>query len=320
MFPQLAQAQNDVVDPEVLNQAADEFEAGRRAFRARDFESAALHFENADRLVPNPDTLRSAIRARRDAKQNDRAATLAAVALSRYPDDAKLRGYAQKLISSVEKQLHKVEVHCTPECSVALNNRITPYSRVEEATLYVSPGQHSVVAGWSANRTEMREVVATAGTTTVLDLVAPEEPEPVVAEASEEKPEPPAEPVRVVIEPARGGLPPAVFWAGAGLTVALGGVSIWSGLDTQSNPGPDRVRSECAGRGTSCAAYQDGLSRQRRTNALLIATGVTGVATAVVGLFATDWGSGSKDAEVGRVIAPTVALGDGVSVGAAGRF
>lgn len=160
-FPLMAQAESDIVDPEVLNEAADEFEAGRRAFRARDFETAALHFESADRLVPNPDTLRSAIRARRDAKQNDRAATLAAVALARYPEETKLRAYAQRFLSTVEKQLHKVEVHCTPECSVALNNRVTPYSRVERATLYLEPGQHSLVAGWSANRTEMREVAAT---------------------------------------------------------------------------------------------------------------------------------------------------------------
>lgn len=321
VVPWTARAESAPVDPETLQQAADEFEAGRRAFRARDFETAALHFENANRLVPNAETLRIAIRARREAKQLDRAATLAAMALDRYPEDTKLRDYARRLLTSVEKQLHKVEVHCTPECSLALNNRVTPYTRVDKATLYVEPGEHSLVAGWSSNRTELRDIAATPGTMTTLDLVAPEDPEPAVVEPSEVEPEPtPASPT-VVVEPARGGLPPAVFWAGAGLTVALGGVSIWSGIDTQSNPGPDRVRAECVGQGTSCPLYQDGLSRQRRTNALLIATGVTGVATAVIGLFATDWGSEpTKEAESSRGIAPTFAFGDGVTVGAAGRF
>src|SRR5690606_5969757 len=119
-------------------------------------------FENANRLVPNAETLRIAIRARREARQLDRAATLAAMALDRYPEDAKLSDYARRLLASVDKQLHKVEVQCTPECSLALNNRVTPYTRTERAALYGEPGEHALVAGWSANRTELREIVATA--------------------------------------------------------------------------------------------------------------------------------------------------------------
>ncbi len=316
VLPPMAHAEDAPVAPEALHQAADEFEAGRRAMRARDFEAAALHFENADRLVPNADTLRAAIRARREADQLDRAATLAAMALLRHPEDSRLGEYARRFLATVEKKLHKVEVHCTPECSVALNNRATPYVRAERATLYVEPGEHSVVAGWSSDRTELREVVAVAGETTTLELVAPEEPEPEIEPA--EEPEPVIAPV-ILEPPQRGGLPKEVFWVGAGLTVALGGVTAWSGLDTQANPGPDRVRAECAGQGTSCGLYQDGLSRQRRTNALLIATGVTGVATAVIGFFATDWGGDEKGTEIGA-IAPVLGLGDALTVGATGRF
>ena len=67
---------------------------GRRAYLAKDFEQAAVHFENAYRDAPRAETLRLAIRARRDAKQLARAATLAAIAQQRYPDDAALEADA----------------------------------------------------------------------------------------------------------------------------------------------------------------------------------------------------------------------------------
>lgn len=310
-------------DPESLRRAADEFEAGRRAHRARDYEGAAVHFENADRAVPNPGALRSAIRARAEAMQMDRAATLAALALARHPENKGLRTYAEGVIASGEKQLHKIEVQCEPECSVALNNRVTPYEEVTRAVLYVEPGEHSIVAGWSGNRTQTSEVQATAGTSSLIELVAPEE-EPAVA-AGADLPDTDTEAgdgqfIGMTVAP-RSGLPQQYFWAGAGLTAVLGGVTIWSGLDTQSNPGPDKVRAECAGQGESCALYQDGLSRQRRTNALLVTTGVVGVATAIVGIFATDWGSGdSEQPTTGGNVVPVVGMGDGVTLGAVGRF
>lgn len=310
-------------DPESLRHAADEFEAGRRAFKARDYESAAVHFENADRAVPNPGALRSAIRARRDAKQLDRAATLAALALDRHPEDKALRAYAEGVISASERQLHRVEVHCEPECSVALNNRVTPYEHVRNAVLYVEPGDHSIVAGWSGNRTQKSEITAIAGASTMIELVAPEEPPPSVVEAhspAAEAEKGQGSPTMEITAAGGSGLPPQVFWAGAGLTAVLGGVTIWSGLDTQANPGPDKVRAECAGQASDCALYQDGLSRQRRTNVLLVATGAVGVATAIVGIFATDWGTSAEPATTGGKLVPVVGLGDGVTLGAAGRF
>lgn len=318
-------AESAPADPETLRNAADEFEAGRRAYKARDYETAAVHFENADRFVPNADTLKSAIRARKEAKQPDRAATLAALALARYSKHKSLRSYAESIVSAHEKELHKIEVRCEPACSIAVDSRITPYEQVTNAVIYVEPGDHSVVAGWSGNRTQASEVDAMAGSTSLIEMTAPPEPPAAaVAEADSEKEN--AETAQVATTPGRaesrpGVLPREVFWAGAGLTAVLGGVTVWSGLDTQANPGPDKVRTDCAGLGSSCATYQDGLAKQRRTNVLLVATGAVGVATAVIGLFATDWGTDEAEASgIGRTLAPALGLGDGVTVGAVGRF
>ena len=89
---------------------------------------------------------------------------------------------------------------------------------------------------------------------------------------------------------------PLVFFIGAGLTVVAGGLTVWSGIDTQNSPGTDAVRRDCAGKDTSCPTYQEGKDKELRTNVLIGATIGLGVITGVVGLFFTQW---SHDERVG---------------------
>jgi hypothetical protein len=102
------------------------------------------------------------------------------------------------------------------------------------------------------------------------------------------------------------------------------GVTVWSGIDTVNNPGADRVRAECESE--DCALYQDGLDRQHRTNALVGVTLGVGVATAVIGLFATDWGNKKPPAETAlgarprRVAVAPWASERGGGLAAFGRF
>ena len=94
-------------------------------------------------------------------------------------------------------------------------------------------------------------------------------------------------------------LPPIVFFVGAGLTVAAGGLTIWSGIDTVNNPGADAVRKQCAGQDASCPASRDGRSAQLRTNVLIGATAGLGVLSGVAGLFFTEWRArGGRSARV----------------------
>jgi hypothetical protein len=69
-----------------VKRAAEQFDLGVAAFKAKQFDEAAQHFEAADEAVPGVKTLRLAIRARTEAGQGSRAATLAAQALDRYAD------------------------------------------------------------------------------------------------------------------------------------------------------------------------------------------------------------------------------------------
>jgi hypothetical protein len=139
------------------------------------------------------------------------------------------------------------------------------------------------------------------------------------------------EPVRDKKKADGSGWSPTVFWVGFGLTAVVGGVTIWSGIDTQNNPGPDKVSEECRDIGTSCDLYQEGLAKQNRTNALIGVTAGLGVTTLVIGAFLTDWSGGSseearfkaaspKASASGLSVQPWVNFDSGATLGATGRF
>src|SRR5882672_9083326 len=124
-------------DAERLKAAAEEFDSGRRAFKIKDFENAASHFENADRDAPSPEALQSAIRARKEAGHTSRAATLAALALSRYPADKSIGDYARLVLSDSERLLYRIAVTCSPECALVVDNKVMPFPETANAVIYL---------------------------------------------------------------------------------------------------------------------------------------------------------------------------------------
>jgi hypothetical protein len=106
------------------------------------------------------------------------------------------------------------------------------------------------------------------------------------------------------------------------VTVVLAGVAVWSGLDTQKNPGTAAVKAQCVGLGTSCPAYQDGLSKERRTDGLWIGTAAVGVLTGVAAAFFVDWGGEPSPPAQGSLrIRPLAgATPSGASLGVSGDF
>ena len=73
--------------PAQVRTAAEAFDRGREAYKSEEYVEAAEQFESADANAPSAAALELAIRARDKAGQLDRAATLAALALVRHPDD-----------------------------------------------------------------------------------------------------------------------------------------------------------------------------------------------------------------------------------------
>jgi hypothetical protein len=194
---------------------------------------------------------------------------------------------------------------------------------VTQRVIFLSPGEHELVAGFGEGRTQTKAVTATAGMTGEVAFEAPAAAvvaPPPAPEPTEPPPqsEPPADTAK------SGGWSPTVFFVGVGLTVASGGVTVWSGVDTKNNPGAERVKNECAAGDTECPLYKEGRSKQTRTNVLIGVTSTLAVATGLVGAFAIDWGSGGSpndtSARVRRKIQPIVGWSHGPKIGARGTF
>lgn len=291
--PSLARADDAVPGAERLRSAAAEFDAGRRAYLASDYAGAAVHFENAYHDAPRAESMRSAIRAHRAAKELARAATLAAVAREKYASDAPTVALSSDVLASASASLHEVRVACTPECGVAADGRAISTDDSASLRLFLDAGHRELTVSWPHDRSTRITVEAKAGGSDAFTLTAPflARPDPSGPPApSAPTPATPPRPTPIDTPPPRvKPLSPLVFIVGASLTAVGVGATIVSGIDTVNNPGADVVRQRCAGLDESCPEYQQGRRAQSRTNILLVATGATLAATAVVGLFFTQW-------------------------------
>lgn len=317
-----ARADEPVDDPERIVDAAREFEEGRRAYRAGEFATAAAHFESAHRVAPRADALRNAILARQKAKDNARAATLSALGLVRYPDDAALAQLAKPIVAAADKKLHRVDLRCGVPCKVVADKKLAPWADTSDAVLYFDPGNHEIAVTWG-RKSQKANVEATAGGKSTVRLTPPEDVPLTVPPPAQETPEEPPPP-----PPPKGfKLPKAAFIALGVTTVVIGGFATYSAIDMRSDPGKDKVRADCAGRDRSCKTYQDALSAQRRTNILLGVTAGAAVVTAAVGVFLTDWSkapestAGGVSRAPGRAVLPFVSHdGHQGILGATGSF
>lgn len=328
-----AGAQDSALTPEDVRAAGDEFDQGRKAFTAKEYEQAAEHFESADRHAPSEKTLELAIRSRDKAGQLDRAATLAAMAQTRgYKDDG-LKKLAAGILKRAAADYGTITVHCDTPCDVIIGTKLVPGRASTEKTIYLSPGDYTVRAGWSDGRDASGKATVATGTPAELSFKEPPKPvepaqTPAAAPTATSAASPPSGatpgPDQGVKPPT--GWSPAVFWIGVGATAIAGGVTIWSGIDTQKHPGADTVRNACSSGASNCdSLYQDGRSRQVRTNILAGVTAGLGVVTVVIGAFATNWSGKHAHAQekpkpATARVEPWLGLDNGATLGATGRF
>jgi hypothetical protein len=297
-----------------IRSAALEYDAGRRAYLDKDYESAADHFENAFHDAPSAEALRNAIRARRKARQLARAATLAELASLKYPKDAPTAVVVREALAESQVKLHKITLTCAPECGVAADGRAITLSDAPKAVFFLEPGSHSLEVSWSGDRTKQQALTARAGGSDELSFEAPALTPPSAAAV------PPAQaPTGLVGLPPPSGsteqtpithvkpFGPAVFVTAAVITAGGAGFTVWSGFNAENSPGTSVVKTECAGKGPSCPAYQEGLSAQLRTNIALGATGAAALATCLLGVFFTQW-SPRKSPTASVTLEPAVGL------------
>jgi len=291
-----------------VKEAAERFDRGREAFKEQRYVEAAEHFEAADSRAPSPVTLGLAIRCRLEGGQLAKSATLAAYALERYPNEPALVAESRKVLEQAEQSVGWIELSCAPPCEPLLDGRIV-HGRPEGSwRLFAEGGRREVTASWPGrpSRTATLEVVA--GEATTLRLSPPTDPslDPAVVPPAEEQTSATAPAPTWDTAPRRSGKwSPVPFWVGVAVTGVTGALTVWSGVDTANNPGADAVREGCVGQGQSCSLYEEGQSKELRTNLLLGATAVFALATTVIGAFATDFGgNGGETPTVDATVRP----------------
>lgn len=312
-----ALAEGEAPTVEDIKAAEVDFNRGREAYKQGSYTEAAEYFESADTHAPNERVLELAIGARDKAGALDRAATLAQLGIDRHPNSDRMKKVATPLIEKAKAELFTVVATCDEACNLLDGTRIVPGRPSVKRTLYLSPGDHSIRAVWSDDRGVTQNTAGKAGDSESLEFKAPPIPKKKVEPVGGAGPEQPGPGAK---EEESHGMSPVVFFIGAGATAVLGGVTVWSGIDTINNPGKDKVQANCID--TNCGYYQAGRDRQLRTNILIGATGVVGAATAVVGLFLTDWGGHKEDvkADQAKGIRPFIGYSHGPTIGATGRF
>ncbi|MCB9635004.1 MAG: hypothetical protein H6721_23005 [Sandaracinus sp.] len=277
--------------------AAQAYDRAASLYVAGQYGQAGQWFMSAYRLAPARAALVQAIRSYQRAGDLTRAGTLAILLAEEYPDDAG----AAELVSQVVEEAGRTSVLLTVQCEgcvIEVDGRL-----LATRGAYLTPDvDHAVVAFFGDVRVERRAQAARAEQV-VLEIETPEG-----VSLTETTPDGTPPPLTTRDRGVRV-LPPAVFWTGLGLTAALGGVTIWSGVDTVS--GVDAYETN-----PSEERYQEGQKKERRTNALLGAT--AGMAfLALLSAFFTDFEGDPEDTSTSFGVSPAT---DGAMLYVRGRL
>jgi hypothetical protein len=294
--PAAAQATVSVSERE---KAADAYDQGTSAYLAKDYEAAAHWFERAYRFAPTSAALVQAVRAHAKSENVVRAANLALELREEYPRDSKSQHVAEKVLDRASTEHVLVRARCERACTLELDGGL-----VRGRVFYVTPNvAHVLKAAFEEGETKT-EIEGAAGAELAISLAAPLPPPP-----------PP--------------VPRAAFYSSLGATLALGAVTIWSGVDanrgvdayesaarTASSPGINTTGSSTPAE-LAESLLDEGREKERRTNILIGVTAGMAVTTAVLGVF-TNWKGESRNARRFETSVGLARRGGGLSL--RGRF
>jgi hypothetical protein len=271
--------------------AANAFARAQKAELAGDHAAAAELYELADSLAPAPEALRSALKARKAAGDLPAAAVLAEALLRRHADEKRSKELADATIAEAKEKLMRYEVKCQPRaCSVIIDGAAAGTEPKDAHVFYIEPGKHAISASFGSVQADAQSIEGEAGSDGSLTFDAPREPERPRSAAGSSSSSGNATgdfAADAGVARSSSGLPPWMFVTGAVVTVGLGAVSVWSGLDVLS------AHDDYKGANRTDDTYQEGRDKEKRTNILIGATAAAGVATAVLAIF-TNWGGNTR--------------------------
>ncbi|MCC6899655.1 MAG: hypothetical protein IT377_11810 [Polyangiaceae bacterium] len=294
-----ARAQACAEDPATCGR--QEFESGIEAYQAKDWAKAATHFEAAQKLRPHPVVLFNWALA--ESRLEHYVAALAHFdqVLADPETPKSLLPQIESEKANAQKNVATLEIEAAAGAEVVVDDRKIDGN---PPVASVDPGEHRVrvtLDGKIALDTRLR-VRAGERLRIAVDRTREVVVPPPTSTAAPPPPPPPPE----------AGPSPIWFYAGAGLTAVLGGVTVWSALDTQrafDDYERDLPKSTQAEADARVAAGHD---KELRTNLLIGATALAAVGTAALGLFVVDF-SGKQQPRAGLFLGPT-------GISAAGQF
>jgi hypothetical protein len=259
------------------------YDAAIEAAGRHDYARAAELFAEADSIVPNDVALRSALDAAVLADDPVLGMRLVERADAR-PGSSALDAAARKAEEKLGERTGRLLVQCpAASCSATIDGSPATIGKPTVVAL----GGHTVIIEQGSAVSRQRVEVASGATLAVAPRTATE-----LRGGGAEQSDGGAQ-----------GWSPAWFWAGLGATAVLGGVTIWSGVDTLARHA-DYLET---GQGADA-----GRTAQTRTNVLLFTTIGLGLVTSAIGIFAVGWSS-NEDTAVSVAPAPG-------GLGLSGRF
>jgi hypothetical protein len=294
--------------------AANAYSKAQRAELSGDSATAAELFELADSLAPSPEALRSAIRARVAAGHLGVAAVHSEALLERYPEDERSAGLAKKMLEEARRTMTRVSVKCAPgPCGIELDGAAGAVEPKQNHALYLEPGDHELQAVFGGERTKPQKLSGVAGDDVTLEFAAPPKSRAAGGQRTASRNTANTPGAEAAPAPVVGGLSPWFFATGAVVTAGLGAATIWSGVDVA------RAHSAYEGYETR-ESYEQGLSKERRTNTLIGLTAGAGAVTIALALL-TDWkGEKPEAANAGSVRVGAHVAKDSMAVSFGGRY
>lgn len=282
---------------------APDYEAAARAYReaqaaqrAEKPAEAARWYELANSIAPTPQALRNAIRSHVAASQHARAATLALSAQVLY-SDRETRGLVKGVLANSGSALARLTVKCGTPCELQCDGQAIDARQQNDFDVFIEPGKHLIAANFDSRDKVQHNVELGAGERLVLNLEMGSTPEvakstPIMTTSEFTPPPLPPTTVATTDSPVANGergTPPWMFWGAAALTGAVGTAAVISAIDMAN-------RHDTYLMDPTPEGYYGGIRSQRRTNLLLVGTGVGAALTVGLALF-TDWEEGGTQLE-----------------------
>lgn len=286
------------------------FEAGIRAYQAGKYATALRLFRDAHQLRPHPTILYNVALAEAKVGQLIEAVEH----LDQVFEDPATPGDLLERARLERDQVAAKIASITAEDEGARLRVDGAIAAGHPPTRMVNPGRHHVELSISGRVAVDREVAVRPGerlrlsVATASGLAEPIPPEPDdPASPGPEQPSAAAAPDLLPSEPeqSRREIPPVWVYVGGGLTLGLGGLTLWSGLDTRRAFLDYEEGVGSLSRSAAAAQRDAGRGKQLRTNILIGATAVAGLATTAVAVLVVDW---SKRGHGGDKVSPSVSF------------